>query len=157
MLLETVIGAAGGGLLRLAPEILKFLDRKSERVHELALGAQQYKLMELQQHTQMQVAETQAESSQLVAALEALREGIKAQATSSGLKWVEAISQTVRPFVTYIVAGMWAAVKIATAVNLFESGLSLAGAVEMAWNTADAAMLAGILNFWFLGRVFDKK
>lgn len=157
MLIETAMGGAVGGLLRLAPELLKFLDRKSERVHELALGAQQYKLMELQQHTQMQVAETQAETSQLVTALEALREGIKGQATSTGLKWVDAVSQTVRPFVTYLVAGMWAAVKVATAVNLFESGLSLAGAVEMAWSPADMTMLAAILNFWFLGRVFDKK
>jgi hypothetical protein len=36
-MLESLFGGLLGGLFRLAPEILKFLDRKSERSHEIAL------------------------------------------------------------------------------------------------------------------------
>jgi len=36
-MLESLFGGLLGGLFRLAPEILKFLDRKSERKHEIAL------------------------------------------------------------------------------------------------------------------------
>lgn len=36
-MIETLIGGALGGLLRLAPEVLKWLDRKGERAHELAM------------------------------------------------------------------------------------------------------------------------
>ena len=157
MVLETLVGAAGGGLLRIAPELLKFLDRKAERLHELALGSQQYKLMELQQHTQMRTAEVQAEQGQLVAALEALREGIKAQVASASSGLVAAVSATVRPFVTYLVVAMWMSVKVSLVIDTVVSGVSLAGSITLAWGPQDNALLAGILNFWFLGRVFDKK
>ena len=36
-MLETLFGGLLGGLFRLAPEFLKWLDRKGERAHELAL------------------------------------------------------------------------------------------------------------------------
>jgi len=37
MVLETLFGGVFGGILRLAPEVLKLLDRKNERQHELNL------------------------------------------------------------------------------------------------------------------------
>ena len=36
-MIETLLGGLLGGTFRLAPEILKWLDRKSERGHELAM------------------------------------------------------------------------------------------------------------------------
>lgn len=157
MLLESLVGAAGGGLLRLAPEVLKLLDRRNERVHELALGEQQRKLVELQGHNQLALADRQADTSQLVSALEALREGIKAQAIQTGNVLVDAVSATVRPVVTYLVAGMWATVKVAGFCAVLDAGAAWYTAAQQVWGPNDVAMLTGILNFWFLGRVFDKR
>jgi len=36
-MIETLLGGLLGGVFRLAPEILKWLDRKGERGHELAM------------------------------------------------------------------------------------------------------------------------
>lgn len=36
-MIETLLGTLFGGLFRLAPEALKWLDRKDERTHELAM------------------------------------------------------------------------------------------------------------------------
>ena len=36
-MIETLLGGLMGGLFRLAPEVLKWLDRKGERGHELAM------------------------------------------------------------------------------------------------------------------------
>ena len=37
-MMETLLGGVFGGLLRLAPEALKFFDQKNERKHELAMA-----------------------------------------------------------------------------------------------------------------------
>lgn len=157
MLLETVVGGLGGGLLRLAPEVIKLLDRKAERAHELALGSQQFELVKLQGHNQLQLAERTEETRQLVTALEALRDGIKTQGTQVGIKFVDAMSALVRPAVTYTVMGMWVAYKAALYVAAYTAGNEWFNAVLQSWGANDWAMLAGILNFWFLGRVFDKR
>jgi len=37
-MIETLLGGLLGGAFRLTPEILKWIDRKGERIHELAAG-----------------------------------------------------------------------------------------------------------------------
>lgn len=39
-----LLGSIFGGLFRLAPEVLKFMDRKNERLHELKMFEQQCQL-----------------------------------------------------------------------------------------------------------------
>ena len=39
-----ILGSVLGGVFRLAPEVLKFLDRKNERLHELKMFEQQCQL-----------------------------------------------------------------------------------------------------------------
>ena len=36
-MIESIFGGLLGGLFRLAPEVLKWLDRKDERAHELSM------------------------------------------------------------------------------------------------------------------------
>ena len=85
MAVEALIGSLIGGILRMAPEVLSFMDKKNERKHELALGDQQYRVAELQFSTQRNIKELDLEQSQFVSAMEALKEGIAAQANLRGL------------------------------------------------------------------------
>lgn len=138
-MLEALLGGGLGAIARLAPEVLKFLDRKNERVHELALGDQQIRQATVLGGQKLQQATVEAQSGQLVAALEALRAGIAGQATVTGVKWIDALSSSVRPIVTYAFSAFYMLNKMYTGT----------------WGPEDTAIFAGILNFWFMGRVFE--
>jgi hypothetical protein len=45
---------------------------------------------------------------------------------------------------------------VAIFYSAINSGTAWHEAVKLAWTDADQALWAGVLNFWFLGRVFDK-
>ena len=50
-MIETLLGGLLGGAFRLAPEILKWLDRKGERGHELAMQDKALEFEKLDQLT----------------------------------------------------------------------------------------------------------
>ena len=155
--LSTVLGGVGGGVLRLAPEVLKFFDRKNERAHELALGKQQQDLIQLQSNTHLAEIGAQSESTQAATALEALRDSIKAQAIPTGIKWVDAASAFVRPYWTYLVLNTWAAVKVTDVWVAIARDLDWEHIRPIVWGPEDAGMIATLAGFWFLDRVIRKQ
>jgi hypothetical protein len=155
-MLETILGGALGGVLRLAPEVLKYFDSKDERKHELRLGEQNLKLTELQQKGQIAVADRQLEGSQFTAAMAALQASIEAQAKPTGVKFIDGLAASVRPVITYWVFFLYAAVKTALLSMAIEANASLEQALAASWTAADDAMLSAILTFWFVGRVWER-
>lgn len=151
---SSLLGGVLGGVARLAPEVLKFFDRKNERKHELAIGQQQLEVIKVQGHMKLDSDRIVADSNQLVAGLEAIKEGYRSQKT--GFKFADTISALVRPGVTYMVVGFWALVKIAAYVQLSDT-LPWDVAVQTLWGENDWTLFAGVTNFWFLGRVFENK
>lgn len=159
-MIETLLGGLLGGIFRIAPEFLKFFDRKAERTHELSLLGANLEADKARAAGALAVATTQAESSQFSAGLAALQEAIKGQAVVTGIRIVDGINALVRPSVTYILFGMWTAVKLVSLVHLIQHNPGwdqLSQALPIWWTAADQAMLSAVLNFWFLGRVFEKK
>jgi hypothetical protein len=155
MLLETAIGGALGGVLRLAPEVLKLLDRKNERKHELDL-------LERNQASTERTEILKADSAQVTGAIAALAEGIKSQGQLTGVKWVDALNQSVRPVLTYGIVTPYVAGKFLVFVALLWTGSALDAAqvkvaIDATYTGADMGLLAGVVNFWFLGRCFDKR
>jgi hypothetical protein len=161
MILETLLGGAAGGLLRLAPEVLKLLDRKNERKHELSLLDKNTAAEQARAASAQQSAETAADSAQMAGAMEALKEALKGQFVQTGIKWVDALNQSLRPVLTYLIAGPYALGKFAVFLAMLWAGDFNAGNVKVAldatYTSADMAVVSGILNFYFLGRVFDKR
>jgi hypothetical protein len=51
---------------------------------------------------------------------------------------------------------LYCAAKTATFVGALDAGAGWMPAIQAAWTEADQALWAGVLNFWFLGRVFDR-
>ncbi|WP_238526349.1 hypothetical protein [Azospira oryzae] len=51
---------------------------------------------------------------------------------------------------------LYCAAKTAAFVAAIEGGADWGVAIVHAWTDADQALWAGVLNFWFLGRVFDR-
>ena len=68
----------------------------------------------------------------------------------------DALSSSVRPVITYWFMALYCAAKMTAFAAAVTAGADWGVAILHAWTEADQALWAGVLNFWFLGRVFDK-
>lgn len=155
-MLETLLGGLLGGTFRLAPEVLKLVDRKNERKHELNMQSKAIEFEGLRGAQRMSEIGAAADSAWNVGALSALKDAISSQGEKTGVKWADALSSSVRPVLTYWFMALYCAAKTATFMAAVAAGESHGVAVVAAWTASDQAMWAGVLNFWFLGRVFDR-
>jgi hypothetical protein len=155
-MIETILGGLLGGAFRLAPEILKWLDRKSERSHELSMQGKAIEFEKIRGAQRMGEISASAEAAWNSGAIEALKEALAAQGQASGVKWVDALSSSVRPIITYWLMSLYCAAKTVAFAAALNAGAGWGAAVLAAWSEADQALWAGVLNFWFLGRVFDR-
>lgn len=154
--MEPILGGLLGGVARLAPEVIKFFDRRNERKHELALAEHQLELIRIQHHTRMDEITAGSEAQQAVTALEALREAVRAQAQPTGIRWVDALSASVRPVWTYLVLLAWATVKYVNVFVALRRAEDWEAVQAILWTADDATMLSTLATFWFLDRVIRK-
>ena len=162
MILETVLGGAVGGIARLAPEVLKFFDRKNERKHELSLLDKNTAAEQARAASGLKEIEARADAAQITSAVGALQEALNGQFQPIGNKFIDGLNFSVRPVLTYLIAGPYAVGKLAVFIALLWTGHALdASAVQAAlaatYTAADMAIVSGIINFFFLGRVFDRR
>ena len=153
-MLESLLGSLFGGLFRLAPEFLKWLDRKNERAHELSMFRLQTDL-EKQRGT-FSLEEKYVDHS--TAALDAIQEAFKEQSATAiaSYKWVAAASAMVRPGITYVLFGLYVAVKIVILTYSMQSGALWRDVLVANWSQDDFAMLNMVVTFWFVGRAIEK-
>jgi hypothetical protein len=156
-MIETLLGGLLGGAFRLTPEILKWIDRKGERNHELAIHDKNLELEKLRASTAMKQVEVKAESAKQAKAINTLNSAVASQGIVTGVKWADALSSSVRPIITYWFMALYCAAKTAMFVASTQTGIEWTAAVQNAWTESDQALWSGVLNFWFLGRVFDKR
>ena len=97
-----------------------------------------------------------ADAAWNVGAIETLREAVRTQGEKTGVRWADALSSSVRPVITYWFMALYCAAKTATVAAALTGGAGWGVAILYAWTEADQALWAGVLNFWFLGRVFDR-
>lgn len=155
--LITLLGGGLGGVLRLAPEVLKWIDRKNERQHELSMFDKQ--LEADRQRADMKLAEVNAAGQFQLdgAGLDALKEAIKGQSQMTGVRWVDALNQLMRPLITLQwVILLYPAVIVATYALMLQAGDGALNALLKVFGPEEKAMVAGIVNFWFLDRVIRK-
>ncbi len=155
-MIETLLGGLLGGAFRLTPEILKWLDRKGERSHELAMQDKALEFEKLRGAQRMAEIGASADAAWNAGTIETLRDAVRTQGEKSGARWADALSISVRPVITYWFMALYCAAKIAAFVAVLHAGAGWGATVLHAWSEADQALWAGVLNFWFLGRVFDR-
>jgi hypothetical protein len=155
-MIETLLGGLLGGAFRLAPEFLKWLDRKGERGHELAMQDKALEFEKVRGAQRMAEIGSQAEAAWNTGAIEALRDAVRTQGEKTGVWWADALSSSVRPIITYWLMALYCAAKTVAFFAALNAGAGWGAAVLAAWSDADQALWAGVLNFWFLGRVFDR-
>lgn len=149
-----LFGSLVGGIFRLAPEILKFIDRKDERVHEYRMFGLQTDLEKLKGQYRMEERYVEHSTEQLQAIQAAFKE--QSETAKSSYRWVAAASALVRPGVTYILFGLYCTLKVTTMVYAMSNGAIWLDVLENAWSAEDFSMLNMILTFWFVGRAIEK-
>lgn len=156
-MLETLIGGALGGIFRLIPEGMKVWDRKNERKHELDMQDKALEFEKLRGDQKLTEIHEGRGAAWDAGAMSALVESIKGQNNLPD-SWAGRLSASVRPIITYMFMSAYLSTKVASVAAAYQQKdfAGFAQAIATMWTQDDMALLAGILNFWFLGRVFDK-
>lgn len=149
-----ILGSIFGGLFRLAPEVLKWLDRKNERSHELEMFKLQTDLEKLR--GEFRIEERYVEHSN--ATLDAIGEAFKQQgkADERAWKWVASLSALVRPGITFILFGFYITYKFVMIGYAMNEGATWYELIQNSWTVDDFAMLNMVITFWFVGRSIEK-
>ena len=155
----TVIGAALGAIFRFLPEVLKFFDQKNERAHEISMQDKALEFQKLKGDQKIDEIDAKNQGTYNEGYLKTLQSAIAGQESLCGVPWIDGVVKLVRPLITYWFFALYCFVKvclITCAILHSDNMLVFTDSILKIWTEADMAMLAGILNFWFLGRVFDK-
>jgi len=156
-MLETLIGTLLGGAFRMAPELLKWLDRKGDRAHELTMFDKQIEADKLRASQQLEMSQLQADTTTATAELAAMIAATNAQGVKSGVKWVDAMSSLMRPLITF----WWVIVLYTISLGarfwvLVMEGTPNVEAIIMLWGADEKAIVASIISFWFVDRSLRK-
>jgi hypothetical protein len=154
-----ILGSLLGGMFRLAPEVLKFMDRKNERLHELKMFEQQCQLEQMRGAQKLQEIGAQHGMAVDVGVLDAFKSALDQQTemVKAAGGWVASLSASVRPVVTYWILGLWSFIHVWFAWNAWLAGAS-PKEVFTTMMTADfAALVGGTLNYWFMDRTLAKR
>ena len=154
-----LLGSILGGLFRLAPEVLKFLDRKNERQHELKMFEQQCQLEQMRGAQKLQEIGARHDMAVDTGVLDALKGAIDQQTemVKAAGGWVASLSASVRPVVTYWILFIWSFVHIWFAWNEWLQGMPPVEVFKTAMSPDFAALVAGTINFWFLDRTLKAR
>jgi len=154
-----ILGSIFGGLFRMAPEVLKFFDKKNERQHELLMFTRQCELETLRGQQKLAEIGAQREAAIDVGVMDAFQSAIEQQATmvKAAGGWAASLSASVRPVVTYWVLFVWSFIHVWFAWNAWVTGAPPVEVFKIMMSPDFSALLAGTINFWFLDRTLAKR
>ena len=154
-----ILGSVFGGLFRMAPEVLKYFDKKNERVHELNMFARQCELETLRGQQKLAEIGAQREAAIDVGVMDAFQSAIEQQATmvKAAGGWAASLSTSVRPVVTCWVLFVWSFIHVWFAWNAWITGAPPVEVFKIMMSPDFSALLAGTINFWFLDRTLAKR
>lgn len=155
--LLSLLGGGLGGLLRFVPEIFKLFTEQRDRDHEFRMTQLQLDIDKARAAQAIDLVHAQSEAAQATSEMQAYIEAIKGQGQMSGVPWVDALNQSVRPVVTYWWMSLFTVYKIATIVAACLAWTTLDDFITKLWTVQDAGVLSMILGFWFVDRAIRKQ
>jgi len=155
--LLTLFGGGLGGLLRFVPEILKLFTDQRDRDHEYRMTQLQLQIDKARADQAIDLVHAQGAMAAQAGELAAFAEAIKSQGQMTGVPWIDALNQSVRPVITYWWMALFTVYKTATIVAACLAWTSLDDFIAKLWTVQDAGILAMILGFWFVDRSIRKQ
>jgi hypothetical protein len=136
----TLLGSFLGLLGSFVPEFLKHVRDQSDKKHELQILDRQITMMQTSQKHRLENLDAIGNIREV--------EALYHHARPAGVAWVDALSGSVRPIVTYLFFLLYAATKGAQAVLLYQT-LSISETLIHLWHPEDQALFAAVMSFWF--------
>lgn len=169
-MLITLMGGGLGGLLRFVPEIFKLFTEKKDRDHEYRMTQLQLDIDKARAGQAIDLVHAQGDMAVQAGEMSAYIEAIKGQSQPTGVPWIDALNQSVRPVITYWWMSLFTVGKVLLFVSasielylaleatktLVEVSPLLSAFVDKTWTQQDVATLAMILGFWFVDRSIRK-
>lgn len=142
-----------GGALRLLPEILKLMSAKGDQAHELQMTKLQLEIDQARATQQIDLVHTQGAIAADAAEMSAMVEALKAQGSPSGVPWIDGLSSSVRPVLTYWwCLVLYTAYKAITVMVAIQGGATLAALAQLLVTEFDRMVISSIFSFWFVDR-----
>jgi hypothetical protein len=154
-----LLGSIFGGIFRMAPEVLKWMDKKNERQHELNMFKFQCDLEAQRGQQKLNEIGAQREAAIDVGVMDAFNNAITQQAemVKAAGGWVASLSASVRPMVTYWVLFVWSFIHVWFAYNAWLAGAPSVEVFKTMMTPDFSALLSGTINYWFLDRTLAKR
>jgi hypothetical protein len=154
-----IFGSLLGGIFRLAPEVLKFFDKKNERSHELLMFQRQCDLEQIRGQQKLAEIGAARDAAIDVGVMDAFNAAINQQADMAKAAggWAAALSASVRPVVTYWVILLWSFIHIWFAWNAWLQGASPREVFNTMMTADFMALVSGTINYWFLDRTLKQR
>ena len=140
----TLLGSLLGFLVSIFPEVMKYFHKKKDLSHELAVLDRQLDSMREGHFMRTQEISLRGAHAEQVALLRSAR--------PSRVKWIEGLSSSVRPVLTYAFFFLYATVKVAQVIVLKDMGGTWTGSFLTVWGVEDETLFAAVLSFWFGSR-----
>lgn len=148
-----LIAMLGGGVFRLLPFLVDFFKAKKDADHEFRMTELQLKIDQARATQAIDLAHAQSDIATSIGEMQAWAEAIKGQSTPTGIGWVDAVSTTVRPFLTYYwCIGLYGTAKTIQVVVAFQEHVLLKDFVPILITPFDQQVIGAILAFWFVDR-----
>jgi len=154
-----IFGSLLGGVFRLVPEVLKWMDKKNERGHELQMFQSQCDLEKQRGAQKLAEVGAQRDATLDIGAMTAFQSAIQQQTdmVKAAGGWAATLSATVRPVMTYYLLVVYGVVKVCLVINQMSTGAPFSEVMPRLWSGDDMALLSGIVNYWILDRTLAKR
>lgn len=147
----------GGGVLRLVPFLVDFFKQKREAEHEFRMTQLQLEIDKARAAQQIDLAHAQAEIASAAGELAVWGKAVEAQGQRTGLDWIDALSASVRPVLTYYwTVALYGGAKLIAVIVAVQAGTPLAGYLPILVTEFDQAVIGSMLSFWFVDRALRK-
>jgi hypothetical protein len=137
-----LLASLAGFFTSFIPELLNFVKDKGDKNHELEIIKLQVEAGKSKSFSKLEEVKIHADNVE--------NKIIYNHAKPAGIKWVDALSASVRPFITYSFLLLYLGVKVTILFN-HEVGISMP-----IWTDEDTGMFCAVLGFWFGNRSFLK-
>lgn len=141
-ILSALIGFLSSGL----PSLLKYLNDKNDKAHELAIMQMQMEMAKLEFKEQLDEMNIKADTAEMATLYTTYK---------TGITWIDAFNGTVRPVVTYLLVFLYIAVKIMQYNNL-HGDVPEFEKLDILWTVEDHVLFTGVISFYFGMRHFNK-